>query len=264
MKNILQKILFLIKSFFLTIFLVSMVSSVFFLAYSFTIFCLKSDHFRLEEIIIENNHLLSDERIIEILNLDENQNLLFFNERNKLEKLLKSLYIEKAKIEIIFPRTIKIKIKEYQPIAYILNGDKLDYITQNGKVFRIINSKNYPDLPIIQKKKITEAMRKFITTCYQKSEFVYHKISEIYENEEGIYLSLVDSSVKILIGKDNFSQKIVILDNFLNSEGTVLDFADIEYLDLRFSGKVHLKEDLALQTLKREYEKLKREETELN
>jgi len=54
--------------------------------------------------------------------------------------------------------------------------------------------------------------------------------------------ALVQNSAEIIIGRERFAEKIVILENFLQEESENICFSKIDYIDLRFEKQVVLKE----------------------
>jgi len=203
----------------------------------------KTDMFNLKKIIVKNEYLISKGEIIELSELKGG--IRVFNiDTNEVENIIaKSSYIDNVSISIIYPATVVISVIEEKPIAYCLKENRLKFIDDSGVVMGYVSAEKSLDLPIILDKKINDDIVKFLNISRGVSEFVYHKISDIsYSRKNGIIISLVDKSSKVIIGEGNFDKKILVLENFLRDMNTKIKFENTQYIDLRFENQVVVKE----------------------
>lgn len=106
------------------------------------IFALTSPLFNINEIKIENNNFLSEEKIISLSGLNKGQNIFRFLESDVEKHLKEDSYVESAKIERQLPNTVKIDVKERNRDFCIkfLNG--FAYINNQGYILEIVEENN--------------------------------------------------------------------------------------------------------------------------
>ena len=112
------------------------------------IFTLTSPLFNIKEIEVENNNILSTERIISLSRLKKDENIFRFLQSD-IEKYIKEdPYIEKVTIERKLPNTVKIHVEERNRdfCIKILNG--YAYINNQGYILEIVEENQ--GLPVIE------------------------------------------------------------------------------------------------------------------
>ena len=112
------------------------------------IFTLTSPLFNIKEIEVENNNILSTERIISLSRLKKDENIFRFLQSD-IEKYIKEdPYIEKVTIERKLPNTVKIHVEERSRdfCIKILNG--YAYINNQGYILEIVEENQ--GLPVIE------------------------------------------------------------------------------------------------------------------
>lgn len=106
----------------------------FFLVVVTTIFVL-SVFFRITSIQIEGNSHYTDEEIIRAIDIEEGDNLFFFDRFAALSRVFAKLpYIEEVSVERSLPNKVIITVTESQALAYIVLGDELWSIDHSCKI----------------------------------------------------------------------------------------------------------------------------------
>lgn len=197
--------------------------------------------FDLKKIIVKNEKILEPGQVIELSQIRKGSRIMDIDKIAAVKKLNESPYIESSKIYLIYPATIVIEIKETEPVAYLNFEGELRYVDKKGNLLGKVKPKCGYDLPIINSALTSESVE-FLNLTLASSPLLYHQISEIETSESGIELYLNNSSTRIVIGKDDFPKKIVILENFLKEEYDSIPFGRVDYIDLRFDNQVVMKE----------------------
>ena len=123
-------------------------SSIIIIAIIGIVFALTSPLFNIKEIKVENNNILSTEKIVSVSGLKLDDNIFRFL-KSDIEKYIKEEpYIEDVKISRELPDTVKIDVKEKQRDFYIkfLNG--YAYINNQGYILEIADKTI--NIPVIQ------------------------------------------------------------------------------------------------------------------
>ncbi len=160
-----------------------------------------------------------------------------------IENNLKSSpFIKDADVKIVYPSAMVINVVENNPIAYINENSILKFVGNNGKILgRVMPEKSF-DLPIITDKDVNEKVIDYLNRTLVISQFVFHQISEIRYTVRGVEINLVKASANVIIGRNDFDKKIVLLENFIREEYDNISFNKVDYIDFRFDKQVILKE----------------------
>ena len=113
-----------------------------------TCFVLFSPMFNLEEIIVENNDIISEDEIISLSKLETSKNIYSMSKKKIRENIESDPYVESVKISRVWPNKIKITIKERTPslIAEMADG-MYAYIDKNGYIIDFSNERL--ELPVL-------------------------------------------------------------------------------------------------------------------
>jgi hypothetical protein len=117
----------------------------------------------------------------------------------------------------------------------------LRYVSREGEILCRVKPKSGHDLPIINSG-LDNGLVEFLQISLDTSPLMYHQISEAEFTEKGIELYLNKSSTRVIVGKEDFRRKIVVLENFLKEEYGSIPFGMVDYIDLRFDDQVVMKE----------------------
>lgn len=201
----------------------------------------KTDEFNLRKFEINNSYLLDKQEVEKLSGLKKGQRVLDINLEAVRDRIKKSSYVIDCEVKIVLPATISISVEEEVPIAYLLKNGKLKYISENSQIIGDVKPQNSLNLPLINGK-FSGKLVAFLSQARDLSPFVYHQISEICESDIGIKMFLTQNSVPVIAGREDFSEKILVVENFLKEEGSVIDYTKLEYIDLRFDKQVVVKE----------------------
>ena len=107
---------------------------VFFLVIVTTIFVM-SLFFRVTNIQVEGNVHYTDDEIIQAIDIEEGDNLFFFDRFSALSRVFAKLpYVEEVSVERSLPNKVIITVTESQALAYIALGDEMWTIDHSCKV----------------------------------------------------------------------------------------------------------------------------------
>ncbi len=169
-----------------------------------------SSNFNIKKIIIENNVILNDQTINEKLSYLYNENLFNLNS-DKITKILnEDSFIESFSIKKIYPNTIKLVIKEKQPIAILIDKKKKFYISNKGNLIDFFNIDIYQDLPNVF------GNGKDFYTLYldlQNVNFPIKMIKSFYFFETGRWDLILNNEKIIKLPVNNY---LFSLNNFIN------------------------------------------------
>lgn len=112
------------------------------------IFTLTSPLFNIKEIEVENNNILSKERIISLSRLKKDENIFRFLQSDVEKYIKEDPYVEKVTIERKLPNTVKIQVQERNRDFCIKILDSYAYINNQGYILEIVEENQ--GLPIIE------------------------------------------------------------------------------------------------------------------
>ena len=90
---------------------------------------------RVEEIYVEGNTHYTDEEIIRAIDIEEGDNLFFFDRFGMLSRVFAKLpYIREVSVERTLPNKVTITVEESEALAYLVLGEEKWTLDQNCKV----------------------------------------------------------------------------------------------------------------------------------
>ena len=90
---------------------------------------------RVEEIYVEGNTHYTDEEIIRAIDIEEGDNLFFFDRFGALSRVFAKLpYVEEVSVERTLPNKVTITVEESKALAYLILGEEKWTLDQNCKV----------------------------------------------------------------------------------------------------------------------------------
>jgi cell division septal protein FtsQ len=170
-------------------------------------------------------------------------NILLFDIGHLQEGLTAHRWVKEVRIRKILPATLKIEIKDRTPIAF-LKKESLYLIDEEGIHLERIEAWGALDLPLLvdsnnfrkdYKEKIElawECLRSLSPS--EKEQLDVLDLSE-YEN---ITVQLKKNKTKLILGNDQFSQKLQIFQKYSER---LKAFGNLEYADLRFPDRFIIK-----------------------
>ena len=107
--------------------------------------------FRVTNIQVEGNTHYSDEEIIRAIDIEEGDNLFFFDRFAALSRVFAKLpYIEEVSVERSLPNKVIITVTESQALAYLVLGDELWTIDHSCKVLGKANDEELSGLIAVE------------------------------------------------------------------------------------------------------------------
>ncbi|MFC1725427.1 cell division protein FtsQ/DivIB [candidate division KSB1 bacterium] len=205
--------------------------------------------FSVKKINIYNNKYLTDQSVLKICQLDENNKIVDIDLKKLKKTILDHGFINDVELRKNYPSTLEIYLKEKTPIAFISEG-KIYAVDENGTELPELDFKKVYDIPVITglsevenkelcKKKSLDILKKL----KDKNVDIYRHISEINFNEKfNITLYLCSSCIPVQIGEDNIDTKLKDLKYFMNYLSEQKKLESVKYIDLRFKGQIITKE----------------------
>ena len=180
---------------------------------------------QIEDVIIENNKIVSNEEIQKNISFVYDTNIFLITSETIEESLKKIEFIESFKIKKIYPNELKIKIFEKKPIAIIQNKQEKKYYTSSGSVINYIKLKEYEALPIVfgDEKKFN-----IIYNDLKIINFPINEIKKFYLFESKRWDLVTNKNQTIKLPVNNYAQS---LENFLNikEEANLKKFKIFDY-----------------------------------
>ncbi|MBE0501297.1 MAG: FtsQ-type POTRA domain-containing protein [Desulfuromonadales bacterium] len=214
----------------------------------------ESGYFGVEKIRIMNLKRLSSEEIVAESDIRGGDNIFNLNLEQIGKKIEENPWVARAEIERIFPREVVIRITEREARA-IINLDYLYYVDIHGEIFKSLSVDSRLDYPVI-----TGLNRDYFLNQQEKAEallvkavglldllalntvFTVDQISEIHiDIKKGFVLTTNQSGVPVLLGHDNFRQKLARLEKIY--EDIKPDLASLLGIDLNVADRVIVKLD---------------------
>ena len=189
--------------------------------------------FYIDDIIVENNEKLSDDAIVNLLNINNETNIFEEND-NKIENALKqNPYIEEVQIKRILPSTLKLTIKERKVMFLLEYANSFVYVDKNGNILEISSNDISENVKILgystenirEQKKLTDddikklnEVREFLKVF--ESYNIKDKITSIDIRNDSDYLIYMQNDGKVIHFGDysNSSTKVMYIKAVLEKE----------------------------------------------
>ncbi|WP_455538503.1 cell division protein FtsQ/DivIB [Terrisporobacter sp.] len=185
-----------------------------------TCFFLKSDFFYLNEIVINNNKYLTKEEINNLLNIEKNKNIFFYNLNNLQNKIKESPYIKNCEIKRKIPNKLIVNIEEKNIVGPIYNGRSYVYIDDDGNFIGQIKKIKNNETVIYSLYTLDNSFLRFTNKNDKKSLLVlYSKLKEenilkqiktIDFRNKSIINMKGKSGITICLNKDNSIKQNII------------------------------------------------------
>lgn len=189
---------------------------------------------QIENVIIENNKIVSKEEIQKNISFIYDTNIFSITSKTIEESLKKIEFIESFKIKKIYPNELKIKIFEKKPIAILQNKQEKKYYTSSGSVINYIKLKEYEALPIVF------GDEKNFNIIYNDLKIINFPINEIkkfflFESKRWDLVTNKNQTIKLPV--NNYAQS---LENFLNIKDEA-NLKKFKIFDYRIKNQLILK-----------------------
>ncbi len=188
----------------------------------------------IEQIIIANNIIISENKLIEKVSFLYGTNI-FFLKTNRLKKELNEIdLIESFKIKKIYPNKIKITINEKKPIVVLQNKREKKFYTTSGDVIDFFYSKEFDNLPIVFGDKINfeKFFKKLKNTNFPTNEI---KVYYLFDSKRWDLVTTKNQTIKLPI--KNYTKS---LKNFISLKKKK-NFDKYKIFDYRINDQLILK-----------------------
>jgi cell division protein FtsQ len=205
-------------------------------------------YFQTRDIQIRGNTFLSKQHILEYADLTISENMIDLNMSNIYQRLTRNPWIASAHIHRKYPNELTIEIKEKQPLATLLFEKPLIIDTQ-GQVIKnqepsdpenlpVVTGVSYADLSL-HDEPLSQKMILIIRVLTEKKQIVGFPqkwdIGHVHiDTHFGItvWLNQSDKEMEILLGADNFQEKLYRLRKLLTYFQYQKKYQHIDYIDL--------------------------------
>lgn len=207
--------------------------SIFILIVLAIILFLMSPIFYIDDIIVENNEKLSDDAIVNLLNINNETNIFEENDSKINNALKQNPYIEEVQIKRILPSTLKLTIKERKVMFLLEYANSFVYVDKNGNILEISSNDISENVKILgystenirEQKKLTDddikklnEVREFLKAF--ESYNIKDKITSIDIRNDSDYLIYMQNDGKVIHFGDysNSSTKVMYIKAVLEKE----------------------------------------------
>jgi cell division septal protein FtsQ len=195
-----------------------------------------------DEIQISGNYHLTEEDILEIINVSQGEQLMDIQFDDINRRLHQNTWIKSAALRRQFPGRLIVKVDEANPMALLSFRKRMFLIDEDGNILERIKSDTTPFLPVIRdinpknKKEMKEAIKLI-------SALDAYKILDVKESVEigidsyGLTATIDGDFIKV--GHGRYEEKFarwMELEPEIRKKGQ-----PIQYIDLRFKESVIVK-----------------------
>ncbi|MCC3867367.1 cell division protein FtsQ/DivIB [Terrisporobacter mayombei] len=185
-----------------------------------TCFFLKSDFFFLKDVVINNNKYLSKEDVNNLLNLEKNKNIFFYDLQNLENRVKESAYVKDCEIKRKIPNKLIVNVKEKNIIGPLYNGKSYCYIDDQGKFVDELKEIANDELVISIAYTLNNKTLKFnnendknkLITLYKKldEENILLQIKTVNFTKEKEIIMKGKTGLTICLNKDNNIEKNIL------------------------------------------------------
>tara|TARA_B100001765_G_scaffold166776_1_gene110002 strand:- start:853 stop:1533 length:681 start_codon:yes stop_codon:yes gene_type:complete len=193
----------------------------------------KSFFFKIENIEIINNYLISTNTIDEKMNKIYGKNILFIK-RKDIQSLLSSIdFLKKIEVRKKYPDTIIIKVYETKPVAVLYKKDQKYLLDSSSNLIPFNTNDLLKKLPSV----FGEGAEKNFINFFKKLEknnFATKRIKNFYYFQIGRWDIQLLNDQKIKLPSNKTTEAIQQIIELLDRE----DFKKYKVIDLRINDKI--------------------------
>ncbi len=214
------------------------------------------DLFALERFVVSGTALVDEEEVVALTGVEPGASMFSLPLDSLQQRVEGNPFIQVATASRQFPRTLRIRVQEREPLAY-LNAGTLYCIDPTGYVMPLPAAGLHLGIPILSGMTATDSLRagapayhaqiesmvEILTDIRSTYPGLYPQISELVHTEDDDYvLFTAEGATRILLGRQEFTRKIRLLEAFWATVGPERSWADYEYIDLRYRKQVIVQE----------------------
>lgn len=210
---------------------------------------LASDLFRIDQVSVQGGRHLSDQQVVALSDIRTGVNTFSLDLDLIGRKIAENPWVRVASVRRIFPRQVDIRVEEREPVA-IINLGYLYYLDARGEVFKVLESDDKLDYPVItgfDYQKIQQRDRQYagdlkkivalLQDLRQRKLFNLAQVSEVHRAAGGGFaLFTLNGGVRVKIGREDFHKKLNRLERIYAQLQPRLPILD--YIDLNVDEKV--------------------------
>ena len=193
----------------------------------------RTSFFNIKIIEVENNTLISKEKIIKNLSniLDKN---IFLIQKNEVKDPLKKLnFLKDDEVKKIYPNKIIIKVSETRPLAILLKNKKKFIIDSSSNLIPVKEKDNFKDLPQVFGEG-AEINFLYFTNLLKKNNFPLKQVKIYYYFQIGRWdIQFINDKI-IKLPYNNIDEAILKSIKLLEDK----NFKIYNIIDLRVDGKI--------------------------
>lgn len=204
---------------------------------------IRSPYFSIQQIEVSGDlkHLSMDV-VVEVSKISLGTNLFSVSLHETEKNVLKLPWVQSVSIRRQVPDTLWIYVKEYRPIALLLE-EQLYFVSQGGVVFKKVEEEVTRDLPVItglKKEDRLDEVVQLLKIFNKSDDFRLFGLSEIHYNDvTGFSVVTLMGPMEIRLGRDHFENKLKRLQQIW----TKLDkrYARVHGIDLDYEDRAFVK-----------------------
>ena len=167
-----------------------------------------------KNITVKGNEVYSDAELIKTSGITNNTNIWKVRKSDIASKLQHLSEIKQAKIEIHWPNTIQIQVKEHKRVAYLKQDTNYFPIMENGKILKDRKTEIIPDnSPILFEFKEGDVLNQMVKELEILPSEILNSISEIHyspKKTDQYHISLfMNDGFEVSATLRSFSEKMV-------------------------------------------------------
>jgi len=211
-----------------------------------------SSYFRVDTVRVENRVRTSEEEIVALSDVRPGNNIFELDLARIGRKIEENPWVQTARVQRVFPRTVVIRVEERSPRA-VINLDYLYYLDTNGEIFKVLEAHDSLDYPVVtgverkdllerpevMRQKLQEVIE-LIDELQGRKVFTLADVSEIHVDPSGeLVLYTLDKGVPVRLGRGDYRTKFDHLERIYPELQPRL--WALKYIDLNVMDKVIVK-----------------------
>ena len=191
-------------------------------------------NFKIDEIIIENNKVLSEDEVKNELSFLYKDNISLVKHEQFEKKLDENSFLSGFEIKTIYPNKLKIKVFEKNPIFILQNKKEKFYYTDKNQLITFSKIDRFKNLPTIFGDK--DNFEKFYINL-KKINFPIDTIKTFYFFEANRWDLLTNDNKTIKLPIKNYDQSLMNYTNIIGKK----NFQNYKIFDYRINNQLILK-----------------------
>ena len=191
-------------------------------------------NFKIDEIVIENNKVLSKDEVKNELSFLYKDNISLIKHEKFKKKLDENSFLSGFEIKKIYPNKLKVKVFEKNPIFILQNKKKKFYYTEKNQLITFSKIDRFKNLPTIFGDK--DNFEKFYINL-KKINFPIDTIKTFYFFEAKRWDLLTNDNKTIKLPIKNYDQSLMNYTNIIGKK----NFQNYKIFDYRINNQLILK-----------------------